>query len=53
MSVLEKFKQKLQGALADAVERSGLIEREQMPDILLEIPKEKQHGDFSTNLAMR
>ena len=26
---------------------------EQIPDVVLEIPKEKAHGDYSTNMAMQ
>ncbi len=53
MSVLEQFKQNLQQELTRAIERAGLVESGQIPDIMLEIPKEKEHGDLSTNIAMQ
>ena len=44
------LKQKLQSEIAAAVERTGLVET--VPDVKVEVPKDKENGDFSTNIAM-
>lgn len=41
----------LREAVAAAVER-GLLPEVDMPDFVVEAPREKEHGDFATNLAM-
>jgi arginyl-tRNA synthetase len=33
--------------------KANLATEEQIPDVILEIPKEKAHGDYSTNMAMQ
>jgi len=33
--------------------KAGLASEEQIPEVILEIPKEKAHGDYSTNMAMQ
>jgi len=44
----------MKDALADAVLAAGLVaSREEMPAIVLEVPREKAHGDLATNLAMQ
>lgn len=44
------LKQKLQSEIAAAVKRTGLVET--VPDVKVEVPKDKENGDFSTNIAM-
>lgn len=44
------IKEQLQDALSEAVKKTQDVE--QIPDIKIEIPKDKNNGDFSTNLAM-
>lgn len=41
----------LTGALESA-RRSGAIKVDEVPDFAVEVPREKDHGDFATNLAM-
>jgi len=41
----------LVGALKSA-RRSGAIKVDEIPDFTVEVPREKDHGDFATNLAM-
>lgn len=53
MNVLEQVKQTLKEEIAAAAMRTGLVDEERLPDVHLEVPKEKSHGDFSTNLAMQ
>lgn len=45
-----EFKEQLQSAVKEAVLQSGLVE--EVPDIKVEVPKDKENGDFSTNIAM-
>ncbi|MFD2614557.1 arginine--tRNA ligase [Paenibacillus gansuensis] len=53
MNALEQMKNKLKEAIADAVAKSGLVEPGTPVAVALEVPKEKAHGDFSTNAAMQ
>jgi arginyl-tRNA synthetase len=54
MSVLEQLQTAMKEALADAVLEAGLIStRDELPSIVLEVPKDKTHGDLATNLAMQ
>jgi arginyl-tRNA synthetase len=53
MDVLNEVKAILKQAITDAVLAAGIVEAEQMPEIILEVPKEKAHGDFATNIAMQ
>lgn len=53
MNVLEQVKVTLKQELEKAALATGLVDKEQLPDIVLELPKEKEHGDFATNLAMQ
>lgn len=54
MNVMEKHQTAMKDALADAVLAAGLVgSRDDMPAIVLEVPREKAHGDLATNLAMQ
>ncbi|MBA4548082.1 arginine--tRNA ligase [Thermoactinomyces intermedius] len=53
MSLLEQKKEKLKQELKQAVMQAGLAEEKEIPEILLEVPREKEHGDWATNLAMQ
>lgn len=50
---LEKMNQALKEAILEAIVAAGLAEREELPAIVLEVPKDKAHGDFATNAAMQ
>lgn len=50
---LEQINQKVRTAIADAIAASGLASAEQIPAIVLEVPKDKAHGDLATNAAMQ
>ncbi|HPT83458.1 MAG TPA: arginine--tRNA ligase [Limnochordia bacterium] len=55
MSVLQRQKQELISALQAAIhaaKASGALEVEAVPEIGLEVPREKQHGDFASNIAL-
>ncbi|MDM5228129.1 arginine--tRNA ligase [Cytobacillus sp. NJ13] len=53
MNIVEQVQDKLKQEIRDAVVKAGLAAEEQIPDVILEIPKEKAHGDYSTNMAMQ
>jgi arginyl-tRNA synthetase len=53
MSILEKVKDAIVEEIKEAVIKAGMAEREQIPNFILEIPKDKSHGDFATNIAMQ
>lgn len=53
MNSVEQIKQLLKEELKTAIVESGLCEAQDLPDILLETPKEKSHGDYATNIAMQ
>ncbi len=53
MNIVEQVQGKLKQEIKDAVVKAGLAAEEQIPDVILEIPKEKSHGDYSTNMAMQ
>ncbi|MDR6885471.1 arginine--tRNA ligase [Bacillus sp. 3255] len=53
MDVLNEVKIIVKQAIAEAVAAAGIVEAEQVPEIILEVPKEKSHGDFATNIAMQ
>ncbi|MGE7828669.1 arginine--tRNA ligase [Paenibacillus sp. NPDC093718] len=40
-------------AVADAAVAAGLVSREELQGITLEVPKDKSHGDLATNVAMQ
>jgi len=54
MNVLAKLQTVMGNALSDAAIGAGLVEsRDELPPIVLEVPKDKSHGDLATNLAMQ
>lgn len=53
MNTLEQVKSRLKNEIEAAVLKAGLATEEQLPQVILESPKDKAHGDFSTNMAMQ
>lgn len=53
MNIVEQVQTKLKQEIKAAVIRANLATEEQIPDVILEVPKEKAHGDYSTNMAMQ
>ncbi|MCC3374982.1 arginine--tRNA ligase [Cohnella sp. REN36] len=53
MNVLEQAHETLKGAIADAIVQAGIVAREDVPPIVLEVPRDKAHGDLATNAAMQ
>ncbi|MGD6959271.1 arginine--tRNA ligase [Rossellomorea aquimaris] len=53
MNIVEKVQENLKSEIKAAVLKAGLATEDQIPDVILEVPKEKSHGDYSTNMAMQ
>ncbi|MFL0362369.1 arginine--tRNA ligase [Pseudobacillus sp. 179-B 2D1 NHS] len=53
MNVAEKVQEELKAEVKAAVLKAGLAQEEEIPVVVLETPKEKAHGDYSTNMAMQ
>ncbi|WP_368658154.1 arginine--tRNA ligase [Metabacillus halosaccharovorans] len=53
MNIVEQVKERLKEEIKAAVIKAGLAEEVQIPEVLLELPKEKAHGDYATNMAMQ
>ena len=56
INIIEQMKQNIEHTLSGAIDKA--IEKGQLPqidiqDIFIETPREKGHGDFSTNIAMQ
>ncbi|SDI48283.1 arginine--tRNA ligase [Natribacillus halophilus] len=53
MNILEETKQNIREALREAVLANGFAKEEEIPTIILETPRDKNHGDYASNLAMQ
>ncbi|GKU83699.1 arginine--tRNA ligase [Niallia sp. NCCP-28] len=53
MNIVAQIQEKLKQEIKDTVIKAGLAQEEQIPEVILEIPKDKNHGDYSTNMAMQ
>jgi arginyl-tRNA synthetase len=53
MNVLAQTEVNLKEQISAAVLKAGLATEAELPDIILEKPKDKSHGDFATNIAMQ
>ncbi|AIM16447.1 MULTISPECIES: arginine--tRNA ligase [Neobacillus] len=53
MNIVEQVQSKIKEEIRAAVLKAGLATEEQIPNVILETPKEKAHGDYSTNMAMQ
>ncbi|MGQ9008462.1 arginine--tRNA ligase [Bacillus stercoris] len=53
MNIAEQMKDVLKEEIKAAVLKAGLAEESQLPNAVLETPKDKTHGDYSTNMAMQ
>jgi len=55
-NIIDSIKEEIREILKRAVKTAfakGLLDKADIEDISIEIPKDKEHGDFSTNIAMR
>ncbi|MGI8385805.1 arginine--tRNA ligase [Robertmurraya sp. P23] len=53
MNIVEQVQVKLKEEIRAAVIKAELATEEQLPDVILETPKDKTNGDYSTNMAMQ
>lgn len=53
MNLIEAITNNIKEEVVSAVVKANLAKRDELPDIVLEAPKEKAHGDFATNIAMQ
>ncbi|KHE70935.1 arginine--tRNA ligase, partial [Halobacillus sp. BBL2006] len=53
MNIVEQMEQKLRDEIVRAVLAAELAGEDEMPDVVLEQPKDKAHGDYATNMAMQ
>ncbi|PZG51132.1 arginine--tRNA ligase [Listeria ivanovii] len=53
MNVMQENQVKLIEHIKQAVVQAVGLEEAEVPEILLEVPKDKKHGDYSTNIAMQ
>lgn len=51
--VLERIHQRVKDAIADAAVAAGIAARDELPAFVVEVPKDKAHGDLATNAAMQ
>ncbi|WP_195576407.1 arginine--tRNA ligase [Paenibacillus sp. 1001270B_150601_E10] len=51
--VIERIHEAVKQAIEDAIVKADLVEREQLPVFVIEVPKDKTHGDLATNVAMQ
>jgi len=53
MNIVGQMKEQLKEEIRQAAVKAGLAAVEELPEVLLEVPREKVHGDYSTNIAMQ
>ncbi|WKY47573.1 arginine--tRNA ligase [Eubacteriaceae bacterium ES3] len=56
MYIREKLSEELKDIIAQGLDKtiaSGAFSIDEKPEIFLEVPREKTHGDYSTNIAMQ
>lgn len=53
MNIVEQVQERLKAEIKASVLKAGLATEEQIPDVVLETPKDKANGDYSTNMAMQ
>jgi arginyl-tRNA synthetase len=52
MSVVEELTTNLKEAISEVIVASEQLAVEEVPSIKIEIPREEEHGDYATNIAM-
>ncbi|GIN69796.1 arginine--tRNA ligase [Bacillus sp. J14TS2] len=53
MNIVEQMQENLKSEIRAAILKAGLAEAEQLPEVMIEAPKDQAHGDYSTNMAMQ
>ncbi|SHH07299.1 arginyl-tRNA synthetase [Thermosyntropha lipolytica DSM 11003] len=55
MNPVQELKRNLSGMVMDALKKAkeeGLLDYAEVPPFVIEVPREKEHGDFACNVAM-
>ena len=53
MNAVEQIQQKVKSAIHEAILLAKLTEEENIPSVMLETPRNKENGDYATNIAMQ
>ncbi|MDP4551513.1 arginine--tRNA ligase [Alkalihalobacillus macyae] len=53
MNSVEQKKEQLKEEIKQAVLKANLASENEIPEVILESPKDKAHGDYATNMAMQ
>ncbi|MET3699057.1 arginyl-tRNA synthetase [Bacillus oleivorans] len=53
MSIVNEVQEQIKQEIKNACVKAGLAKAEEIPDVILETPKDKEHGDYATNMAMQ
>ena len=56
INIVENISQEIKKAVSLAFDKAaanGELPRTELPEITIEVPREKEHGDFSTNIVMQ
>ncbi len=53
MNIVTEIQDQIKEEIKQAVIKAGLAEEAVIPGVILELPKDKTHGDYSTNMAMQ
>src|SRR5690606_20574077 len=53
MNIVEQKEAAIKEEMRQAVLKEGLAKEEELPEIILEKPKVKAHGDYASNIAMQ
>ncbi|SIT69945.1 arginine--tRNA ligase [Edaphobacillus lindanitolerans] len=53
MNIVEQVQQQLKEAIGAAVAKSAFADAGELPEVMIETPKNKENGDYATNIAMQ
>ncbi|QTN00898.1 arginine--tRNA ligase [Sediminibacillus dalangtanensis] len=53
MNIMQQTEEKLKEEIGRTVVDAGLAKQDELPVVVLEQPKDKNHGDYATNIAMQ
>ncbi|MCG7410721.1 arginine--tRNA ligase [Paenibacillus sp. ACRRX] len=51
--VIEQMNAAVKMAIEESILKSGIVTRDELPAFVIEVPKDKTHGDLATNVAMQ
>jgi arginyl-tRNA synthetase len=53
MSIMDQVKARLKEQIRESVAKAVELPIGEIPDVVIEVPKDRTHGDFATNIAMQ